>query len=74
MDRNNEVLAYNEKTEDRDYEIRKFSDKSLSILGDVRYPKKDGNGNYYVSNIEGLYGIERRFDNYLKGENGFFFI
>ena len=72
LDRNDKILAYNEDTDDRDYGIRKYSEENLFILGDVRYPKKDGNGNYYVSDIEGLYGIEKRFDNYLKGENGFF--
>ena len=72
LDRNNELLAYNEQKDGVEYDIRKFSDESLHLLGNVRYPKKDKNGNYYVFNIEGLYGVEKRFDSLLQGNNGFF--
>ena len=72
LDRNSELLAYNEQKDGVEYGIRKFSDESLHLLGNVRYPKKDKNGNYYVLDVEGLYGVEKRFDNLLRGSNGFF--
>lgn len=40
------------------------------ILGYVRYPKKDSQGNYYQSYFEGLDGIEEHYNDLLSGVNG----
>ena len=69
-DRNKKLIAWNEKVEDQLFKKRVYVNKSISLIGSVRYPKKDNNNKYYVHNIQGIDGVERRFDSILKGENG----
>ncbi len=69
-DRNDAVLVSNEKTDstfnNRVYPVTGFS----SLLGYVSYPKKDKSGNYYDTEIKGLAGVEKAFDEELSGQNG----
>lgn len=40
------------------------------ILGYVTYPKKDKNGNFFQTDIQGIQGIEKIFNKTLAGQNG----
>ncbi|HEY4512005.1 MAG TPA: penicillin-binding transpeptidase domain-containing protein [Candidatus Paceibacterota bacterium] len=70
-DRNNVELAWNVPRDDN-FSSRKYTDGAgLShILGYVKYPSKDKNGFYYREDFEGVDGIEKTYDERLKGENG----
>ncbi len=72
-DRNGVELAWNSINDEgetfgkRDY-IDKFG--LYQLLGYVGYPLKDSSGNYYETEIIGKGGIEKIFNNELRGENG----
>lgn len=69
-DRNGAPLAWNEAGEDG-YPDRKYLPFGFShILGYVSYPEKDKAGNYYDTEIVGLAGVEKAFDERLAGVNG----
>ncbi len=40
------------------------------IVGYVKYPQKDKNGNFFQTDIEGVQGIEKIFNKTLAGDNG----
>ena len=40
------------------------------VIGYVQYPSKDSNGFYYREDFEGVDGVERYFDDRLRGANG----
>ncbi len=69
-DRNGTALVTNEPGEDghpmRVYRTPGFS----SVLGYVSYPKKDRSGFYYDTDITGLAGMEKAFNERLAGANG----
>ncbi len=72
-DRNKKELAWNKKDSDdlsllytRAYKSPGFS----HILGYVRYPAKDSDGNYWQSEFTGLDGLEKKYQDKIKGENG----
>lgn len=80
LDRTGEKLAWNEsristttdeETEDT-FPFRRYDPHpALShILGYVRYPQKDRNGNYFQDAIEGVEGLERVYDDTLSGSQG----
>lgn len=71
-DRNGEELAWNSPGSDPDINIRKYSiEPGLAhVLGYVQYPSKDKAGFYYKEDFEGMDGVEKYFDNILKGQNG----
>jgi len=70
-DRNKEELAWNKKEEGLDFSIRSYKNPGFShILGYVKYPNKDNAGNYWQSEFEGLDGLEKQYNNIIKGENG----
>lgn len=72
-DRKGSILAWNVSDESEpEFSLRKYSDqKGLhSLVGYVRYPKKDRFGFYYDTKYEGADGVERYFDTLLTGQNG----
>ena len=83
-DRNSVPLAWNELFEtastttatttafEEDFARRVYMDESgLShVLGFVSYPKKDSAGNYFQTDMEGIAGIEKEYDEILKGSAG----
>lgn len=82
LDRTEEELAWNESplgnaTTSREvpedpFPLRRYDEHpSLShVLGYVRYPQKDQNGNYFQSSIEGVEGLELTYDGMLRGVQG----
>lgn len=69
-DRNGIPLAWNEAGDDG-YPERKYLTPGFGhVLGYVSYPEKDKAGNYYETEIEGMAGVERAFDETLAGVNG----
>ena len=72
-DRNGALLAWN--TIDPlqgDYSLRAYATEPgvSSILGYVKYPKKDKAGFYYNTEYSGADGIEKYYNNLMTGENG----
>lgn len=74
LDRTGKPLASNVVNEDgtvtRTYESPGFG----HLLGYVSYPKKDSSGFYYDTEITGLAGVEKAFNDTLAGENGMLLI
>lgn len=64
-DRNKRELAWNENGE-RMYLSPGFS----HLLGYVSYPAKDKTGNYWQEDFIGKDGLEKQYDEKIKGENG----
>jgi penicillin-binding protein 2 len=70
VDRNGEPLAENIPGAEG-YPVRSYGAPGFAhLLGYVSYPQKDRSGNYFATEIEGLAGVERAFNDRLKGENG----
>jgi penicillin-binding protein 2 len=72
-DRNGVLLAANgEKASTTAYSTRVYASMEglASVLGYVKYPSADANGNYYDENYQGLAGIEKSYDAELAGTNG----
>ena len=73
FDRNGVKLAWNAvDPEDNAFSTREYiTDEGFShILGFVRYPAKDKNGNYFRKDFEGVQGIEKAYNTELSGEQG----
>ena len=69
-DRNKIELAWNKKTEDLS-SIRTYLSPGLShVLGYVSYPAKDSTGNYWQNEFIGKDGLEKEYNDEIKGENG----
>ncbi len=71
-DRNGRKLAWNKKTEeDEGILTRAYLSPGFShVLGYVSYPARDKSGNYWQSDFIGRDGLEKEYDNKIKGENG----
>lgn len=72
-DRNNTLLAWNvEDADDRDFSMRRYATTTgfSNLIGYVKYPSKDSAGFYYRADYLGMDGVEKYFDDALKGENG----
>ncbi len=72
-DRNMKELAWNKKDSDDPsllYTRAYLSPGFSHVLGYVRYPAKDGEGNYWQSEFSGVDGLEKRYQERIKGENG----
>ena len=73
-DRFGRVLASNEQFSERtDFLKRKYTNMPgfAHILGFVKYPKKDSSGNYWRETYLGVSGVEKTFNDYLNGKNGY---
>ena len=80
-DRNKQELTWNKKTGSEaelpprssasEPSIRAYLSPGFShILGYVSYPAMDNSGNYWQSEFMGKDGLEKQYNNALKGENG----
>lgn len=71
-DRNDIPLAWNEESTNNEYDKRMYVDDGgfAHLLGFVKYPGKDSAGNFYSYYIAGQDGIEKFFDEKLRGLNG----
>ena len=70
-DRNMIELAWNKKEENVLTAIRTYLAPGFShLLGYVSYPMQDKTGNYWQSEFVGKDGLEKQYDQLLKGENG----
>lgn len=70
VDRNGVPLVYNEGT-DTGFVRRIYRTPGFAhLLGYVSYPKKDSSGNFYDTEIKGLAGVEKVFNDRLAGRNG----
>ncbi len=73
QDRNGILLAWNQTDPTQsDYALRLYRDKpgTHSLIGYVKYPRKDKSGFYYNIKYAGVDGIEEYFDSLLQGEAG----
>ena len=74
LDRNGIVIASNEGAPDPilGFQYRKYSNTEGigNLVGFVKYPKVDKSGNYYETDVRGLDGIEKIYNNILGGLNG----
>jgi penicillin-binding protein 2 len=71
-DRNKLELAWNKKdSEDISVPTRAYLSPGFShVLGYVSYPSKDKSGNYWQGEFIGKDGLEKQYNESLKGENG----
>jgi penicillin-binding protein 2 len=73
FDRNGVRLVWNATREEgEDFSERNYiRDKGFShVLGYIRYPSKDKNGFYFRKDFEGVQGVEKIYNDLLKGEHG----
>jgi penicillin-binding protein 2 len=73
QDRNGVLLAWNQTDPAQsDYALRLYRDTpgTHSLIGYVKYPRKDKSGFYYNIKYAGVDGIEEYFDPLLQGEAG----
>ena len=76
LDRNNVQLAWNnwgkDNTEKFDAPERAYTTLSGfgHLLGYVSYPQKDSSGNYWQDSFLGKDGVEKQYNEKLKGKNG----
>ncbi len=73
FDRNQKLLAWNEDSaDDPDFSQRRYATTSgfSNLLGYVKYPSKDSAGFYYREDYLGVDGIEKFYNDALKGTNG----
>ncbi len=69
-DRNKKPLAWNTKVEDS-FPIREYASPGFAhLLGYVSYPAQDKTGNFWQSEFIGKDGLEKEYNDQLKGENG----
>lgn len=71
-DKDGVKLAWNNATETHQYLDRSYASSTGfgHLLGYVKYPRKDDNGNYYRDEIIGQDGIEDYYQNLLAGQQG----
>lgn len=70
-DRNKVELAWNKKEEALSVPIRTYMSPGFShVLGYVSYPTKDKSGNYWQGEFIGKDGLEKEYNDLLKGKNG----
>ncbi|MFA4975170.1 MAG: penicillin-binding transpeptidase domain-containing protein [Candidatus Paceibacterota bacterium] len=70
-DRNKVELAWNKKRDDLPTTIRSYISPGFShVLGYVSYPTQDKSGNYWQSEFIGKDGLEKQYNQELRGVNG----
>ncbi len=73
FDRNGVELAKNSiDPNENDFSTRSYATTTgLGLLiGYVKYPAQDKNGNYYRKDFEGVDGVEKYYNDLLSGQNG----
>lgn len=71
FDRNGDKIVWNEKGDENLWKRSYATTTGLAhLIGFVKYPSKDKNGFYYRNDYEGVDGIEKIFNERLKGKNG----
>ncbi|PIR85406.1 hypothetical protein COU15_01085 [Candidatus Kaiserbacteria bacterium CG10_big_fil_rev_8_21_14_0_10_45_20] len=71
-DRNSVPIALNDPNEEKGFAFRKYPLQEMvaHLIGYVSYPKKDPNGFWYETGIEGVVGLERVLNDIIGGTNG----
>jgi penicillin-binding protein 2 len=70
-DRNKEELAWNKREDETSIPTRTYMSPGFShVLGYVSYPTQDKSGNYWQGDFIGKDGLEKQYNDELKGENG----
>lgn len=72
-DRNEEIIAGNDSSTSTDSFVKRVytqRDGLGHLLGYLSYPKKDSSGFYYQTDFEAKEGIEKAYDEELKGKHG----
>jgi len=70
-DRNKVELTWNKKEEGTSIPTRAYFSPGFShLLGYVSYPTQDKTGNYWQGEFIGKDGLEKQYNDKLKGENG----
>lgn len=70
-DRNKVELVWNKKESNNSIPTRAYMSPGLShILGYVSYPTQDKSGNFWQGDFIGKDGLEKQYNNLLRGENG----
>lgn len=72
IDRDGTKMAWNTATDTRPYFLRSYATSTGfgHLLGYVKYPRRDNNGNFYRQEIHGEAGLERTFQDILAGTPG----
>lgn len=72
VDRKDVPLAWNEFDESFYFPKRRYVDQSgfSTILGFIKYPQRDTKGVLYSFYSSGQDGVEKFYDNFLRGSNG----
>lgn len=70
-DRNKVELTWNKKTDEVSIPTRSYLSPGFShLLGYVSYPTQDKDGNFWQGDFIGKDGLEKQYNEQLKGENG----
>lgn len=70
-DRNKVELVWNKKGDGVSVPTRAYLSPGFShLLGYVSYPMQDAAGNYWQGEFDGIDGLEKEYNDSLKGENG----
>lgn len=70
-DRNKKELTWNKKEEGAFVPIRAYASPGFShLLGYVSYPTQDKDGNFWQGDFIGKDGLEKQYNDLLRGENG----
>jgi penicillin-binding protein 2 len=70
-DRNKVELSWNKKIDENPLATRAYLTPGFShLLGYVSYPIQDKTGNFWQSEFTGKDGLEKKYNEQLKGENG----
>lgn len=70
-DRNKVELAWNKKTDETTIPMRAYLSPGFShLLGYVSYPAQDSSGNFWQGDFIGKDGLEKQYNDSLKGVNG----
>lgn len=72
LDRNDLVIAQNKITDNLPYQERLYENTTGigNIIGFIKYPQVDKNGFFYQTELKGIDGVEKIYDNILSGQNG----
>ncbi len=72
-DRQGKQLAWSESTSSKRYFTRSYATSTAGLghlLGHVSYPKRDDNGNFYRTEVEGQEGVEASLQDRLAADTG----